>query len=486
MLDLTPPSRQDPAHLVKERERRASRLLLEKVRGGSLRAAFVGARLRQIVKMARYNADRQVEIASCIFSASEESSQALTDIARRTEGLSESNRKAVEIARDTGQRLDSASDGLDRAYQRVASFREHVGQLSESSQNIARISEMVHDFSKKTNLLALNAAIEAARAGESGASFTVVAEEVRSLANKVSESNNEIRKTLDQMNALVESASAGAADIAQHTSDAQEVLSQATETFRHLLHDSEHNYAEIEQIGTAMEELTYTNRSIHDNANHIKELGDSLQAEAASSDDSSRRLQETLESNLAQLCRVRTGHGPLEALLERRERSRDRLQEMLESLYAQGADIFDRNYQKVPDTDPPKYRVSYLDAMRQAMQDAIDETIKDFDGASYSTLVDANGYLPVHHRWLSHEPSHNRDTDIARSRHMRLFNALGVEINRARNRQPFLIQINLRDTGEVLGDLALPVFVAGNHWGNLILGFPVEQLFGGGGSSEAD
>ncbi|MCG5530500.1 hypothetical protein LRD18_06390 [Halorhodospira halochloris] len=113
------------------------------------------------------------------------------------------------------------------------------------------------------------------------------------------------------------------------------------------------------------------------------------------------------------------------------------------------------------------------------MQDAIDETIKDFPGAGYSTLVDRNGYLPVHHRWLSHEPTGDRETDIACSRHMRLFNSPGVEINRAQNKQPFLIQMNLRDTGEVLGDLALPVYVAGTHWGNLILGFQVEKLVEG-------
>ncbi|MCG5530499.1 methyl-accepting chemotaxis protein [Halorhodospira halochloris] len=315
VVDLATPSRNDPHHVTKENERRKSRRLLEQVRTGSLRVAYEGARTRQIVIMARENSDRQVDLADHIFRSSQESNQALNDIAKRTEGLSESNRKAVEIARETGNRLDSAASGLNRAHNQMASFQESVEQLSKASDNISRISAMVRDFSKKTNLLALNAAIEAARAGESGASFTVVAEEVRSLANKVAESNEEIRSTLEQMNSLVAGASAGAQEIADQTGQAQQVLNDATEQFHHLLSDSEANYAEIEQIGTAMEELTHTNHSVYQSTAQIKDLGEKLQQESVQSDEFSRLLRETAENNLAQLCRARTGAGPIEDLL---------------------------------------------------------------------------------------------------------------------------------------------------------------------------
>lgn len=479
LLDLSPPSPETPAHSVVEGERAPMRRLLEQLRAGSLRVAYEGARTRQIILLARQNAELQEGMADDIFQSSKESSEALDDIARRTEGISESNRKAVDIARDTGERLNSASEGLNRAHDRVQSFRQTVNELSTASENISRISGMVRDFSKQTNLLALNAAIEAARAGEAGASFTVVAEEVRSLAAKVAEANEEIRGTLEQMDGLVNSAAAGAEEIGTQTGEAQEVLNDATDRFRQLLQDSEANYSELEQIGTAMEQLTNTNQEIYRRTGEIKNLGNLVSKEANQSDTFSQTLRETTEKTLADLCRVRTGSGPLEDLLRRREATRDRLQGMLENLHRRGVNIFDHNYEPIPDTDPPKYRVGYLDAMRSAMQEAIDESVKDFEGAGYSTLVDVNGYLPVHHRWVSHEPTGDRETDIAKSRHMRLFNAPGVEINRARNTQPFLMQMNLRDTGEVLGDLALPVYVDGRHWGNLILGFPVEKLLEG-------
>lgn len=476
MVDVAPPPPETPYQPVVERERAPVRDLLDDLRLGVLRVAFEGARTRQIILLARQNAELQEGMADDIFKSSHESSEALEDIARRTEGISESNRTAVEIARETGSRLDEASDGLNRAHDRVVQFRENVEKLSEASSNIARISGMVKDFSKQTNLLALNAAIEAARAGEAGASFTVVAEQVRDLAGKVSEANAEIGSTLEQMDGLVHGAAQGAEEISSQTGAAQDVLSEATAQFRQLVNDSEANYAELEQIGTAMEELTNTNREIYRRTGEIKNLGELVSKEANDSDTFSRTLRETAERALAELCRVRTGAGPLEELLERRRKTRDRLQGMLQALYDRGVDVFDQQYERVGNTEPPKYRTRYLEAMRQAMQDAIDETVQDFEGAGYSTLVDVNGYLPVHHRWVSHEPTGDPDTDIAKSRHMRLFNAEGMEINRARNTRPFLLQMNLRDTGEVLGDLAMPVYVSGRHWGNVIFGFPVEKL----------
>lgn len=121
----------------------------------------------------------------------EETSQSVTEITKR---LEDANTKTVEAQSHTDRAISMAADGesiVERAIAGMNSIRNY-------SEEIAQIIGLIDDVAFQTNLLALNAGVEAARAGEAGRGFTVVASEVRALAQRASDSAVQIKTLIGE------------------------------------------------------------------------------------------------------------------------------------------------------------------------------------------------------------------------------------------------------------------------------------------------
>ncbi|MEH6813575.1 MAG: methyl-accepting chemotaxis protein, partial [Motiliproteus sp.] len=358
----------------------------------------------------------------------------------------------------------------------VNDFNDTVDQLGRNSTNISNILGMVQEFSEQTNLLALNAAIEAARAGEHGRGFAVVADEVRSLSQKVNSATEEIAKNITEMTTLVGNTKKGTLEIQEYTGNTQSVINHTSSQFEKMVHDFDQVNSQLTEISAAIEQLSATNKQSHQNVTHITEISRTIKQDIDLSQERSESLEESTEETQELLSRFIIGYGGFENMIQTGRGWHLDIQNAIQSLADQGLNVFDNNYQPISNTNPAKYTVSYGSKFEQIVQPVFDRFVAEKSEFIYAVAVDKNGYLPAHHKHLSQPMTGNFENDLAKSRHQKIYNNNRAEIRRASNTAPFLLQTYVRDTGEVLNDLSFPIYVNGKHWGGFILGFTPENL----------
>ena len=110
--------------------------------------------------------------------------------------VSDSAQKATQVGQAGRKSVSAAIEGMRHIQNQMETIAETVVRLSEHSQSIGEIIAAVNDLAEQSNLLAVNAAIEAAKAGEHGRGFSVVAQEVRSLAEQSRQATAQVRGIL--------------------------------------------------------------------------------------------------------------------------------------------------------------------------------------------------------------------------------------------------------------------------------------------------
>ena len=414
---------------------------------------------------------RQEELSQLIFTSSEESTSALNEVAQRTGEMSELNSSNIDDARASSQELVGVNQMFGRVREHITDFSTTVASLARNSENVRTSLSMVQGFSEQTNLLALNAAIEAARAGEMGRGFAVVADEVRTLAGKVRDAAAEIGVNISEMAALVDRTQMGTREIDELTAETREVIQRSTNQIGRMVQDFETNHEQLVGVSAAIEELSTTNRGVHSRISEIHQLGSRIREGMDRADKYSTSLRGSTEDTLGVVSHFKAGTGNFEELLSKAAEWRDHIQQVMQQLLSRGIDIFDQNYRPVPNTNPQKFTVGYGPALEREIQEFYDQCRDHFPSTKYLLAVDMNCFIYVHHKAVSQPLTGNPEHDLLHSRNQRFFKDNENEIRRAKNTAPFLLQTFVRDTGEVLCDLSLPIHVNGRHWGGLIMGF---------------
>lgn len=416
----------------------------------------------------------QMEHADTVATAAEEMSSTIQNVSENTHqavSLSATVDSAASaglaVVQETWQCMNTVAESVESTLAGIA-------ELERSSASIGDMLSLIEDIADQTNLLALNAAIEAARAGEAGRGFAVVADEVRSLAEKTTKSTKDIERVVGKIQQESERA---AASIRKESDLVRTGLQQAEEARRQLEEikncaSSSRTMSEL--IAAAAGEQTTVTAEISSKIHYVSDAAHGTNQMMKTNMDTFVRFADTVENIYGTVGRFSVGnyHDQVKAYAaELSNGVQSAVAEAIKNGTLTEADLFDRNYQPyAKKTDPPKFTTrfdGFFDRFVSPLQEAI---VSRDSQLAYAICFDNNAYVPCHNLRFSKPLTGDPEVDRTNNRTKRIFGD-NTGMRCAKNTNGVLLQTYRRDTGEILNDLSVPIFINGKHWGGIRFGY---------------
>ncbi|OAN16593.1 chemotaxis protein [Photobacterium jeanii] len=257
--------------------------------GNSLRGAAeaVASQAQLTLDNSHSQRDRTIQVVTAI----NEMGATVNEIAGNAAQAADAAHNAESETQNGQDVVGQARNSINQLSNDVTQVSEVIESLANNTQAIGSILDTIRGISEQTNLLALNAAIEAARAGEQGRGFAVVADEVRSLASRTSDSTDEIQNMINRLQEEASNAVSAMQQSRQLTSDGVSAADEASGALVSIAERITLISDMNTQVATATEEQSTVVNDINCNIEEINETTQRTADTAAQLADSSQELR---------------------------------------------------------------------------------------------------------------------------------------------------------------------------------------------------
>jgi methyl-accepting chemotaxis protein len=268
-------------------------------------ANVLGASASQIVASSTQLAAGSAQTATALGETTttvEEVRQTAQVATQKAKYVSESAQNVAAIAQTGRKSTEETGAGMNRIREQMDSIAQSMVRLSEQTQAIGQIITTVDDLAQQSNLLAVNASIEAAKAGEQGKGFTVVAQEVKSLAEQSKAATTQVRTILNDIQkatgAAVMATEQGSKAVEAGGRQSQQAgesivalagsVAEAAQAATQIAASSQQQLVGMDQVALAMESVKQASTQNVDSAKQLEEAARNL-------DGLGRRLRELVK-----------------------------------------------------------------------------------------------------------------------------------------------------------------------------------------------
>lgn len=278
------------------------RELIREIETGASSIASSSEELSTVTNQTSKGVAEQQSQTDQVATAMNEMVATVNDVAKSAEAAFEAANQASERSGNGERAVTETLDLVADLNKQSANVMKQLSGLQMETNNIATVLDVIKSVADQTNLLALNAAIEAARAGEHGRGFSVVADEVRSLAQRTQSSAAEIETLIST---LVSSADTSVTSMETGNKLAEQTLERA-QLAGTVIQEMAQGVEEIRQynsqIATAAEEQSSVAEEINQNVTLIRDVGDQSAAsteQVSAASEELARLAEGLNTQIA-------------------------------------------------------------------------------------------------------------------------------------------------------------------------------------------